>query len=114
MDIARLAKLLNLTRSENDHEALSAIRAANKMVKRWEDALRNAPSGLDAWVAPSRASTNTWTMSEREMINICLLGSINIQHTNILTGMLSWLEQGHSLSSAQKHELLNIYRNLVT
>lgn len=41
MDNARLVKLLNLTTSDNDHEALSAMRMANKIVreagKRWND-----------------------------------------------------------------------------
>lgn len=43
---SRLERLLNLTGSDNDHEALSAIRAANAMLqkanKRWGDILGNA------------------------------------------------------------------------
>jgi hypothetical protein len=44
MDLSRLEKLLNLTQSENDHEALAAVRAANTILKthnkRWVDVLR--------------------------------------------------------------------------
>lgn len=43
MDREKLAKLLALTASDNDHEALAAMRAANRMLKAadkaWEDVL---------------------------------------------------------------------------
>lgn len=43
MDKGRLIKLLNLTQSDNDNEALSALRKANALLKKagkaWEDFL---------------------------------------------------------------------------
>jgi hypothetical protein len=43
VDREKLAKLLALTTSDNDHEALSAMRAANRMLREvgkiWEDVL---------------------------------------------------------------------------
>lgn len=37
MSLAKIVKLLNLTRSDNDHEALAAIRTANSILpKPWE------------------------------------------------------------------------------
>jgi hypothetical protein len=48
MDKNRLIKLLNLTFSENDYEALAAIKAANKLLKEekilWGDVVHNTTS----------------------------------------------------------------------
>jgi hypothetical protein len=48
VDRARLVKLLNLTESQHDGEALTAIRRSNEMLRRsktsWEEVLTPAPS----------------------------------------------------------------------
>lgn len=45
MNKDRIIKLLNLTTSDNDHEALSAIRSVNKLLKQnnqmWDDVIRD-------------------------------------------------------------------------
>jgi hypothetical protein len=50
IDRARLAKLLALSQSDNDAEALSCIRAANKMVqaagKSWDEVLVQITPGM--------------------------------------------------------------------
>jgi hypothetical protein len=49
MDRNRLIKLLNLSASENDHEALIAIRMANEMVgHNWDDVIIEA-SAVDCY-----------------------------------------------------------------
>jgi len=53
---AKLIKLLNLTQSPNDHEALSAIRFVNRLLKKhelsWDDVIipveTNSLQGLEA------------------------------------------------------------------
>ena len=48
MDLQKIVKILNLTMSENDHEALLAIRMANKILKSenktWENFVQKAKS----------------------------------------------------------------------
>lgn len=50
MDTDKLIKLLNLSQSPNDSEALSAIRKANKIIKddglRWEDLILSSQKNV--------------------------------------------------------------------
>jgi Protein of unknown function (DUF2786) len=61
MDNGKLIALLNLTTSDNDHEALNAIRIANALIKknnlRWENLI-----GITAPVAPGpKPKTYSWS-----------------------------------------------------
>jgi len=50
IDRKKLAKLLSLTSSDNDHESLSAIRCANDLIKKhkysWDELLRGVEISL--------------------------------------------------------------------
>lgn len=71
MDLSKLEKLLNLTQSDNDHEALSAIRRANELLKAakrsWWDVMRPrlGLKELSAKIRPSRFVENAFDEMER-------------------------------------------------
>lgn len=64
MDFQRLAKLLALTTSENDHEALSAIRQANKLLKAekltWEQVIQSPAPAASIFGPKTAASYEAW------------------------------------------------------
>lgn len=107
LDLQRLIKLLNLTCSDNDHEALAAIRMANKMVMAWADVVQQPMKGFDRIAQPapntwgaqsghyaewsSKAETfsrNRTIAPDMEMVNYCL--------RNCDIGSAAMLEQLHA------------------
>ena len=62
-DIQRLLKLLNLTTSDNDHEALRAIRAANALMRKhcvtWDE-VRKAAQQQYSWREAGAAARGWW------------------------------------------------------
>ncbi len=64
MDFDRLLKLLNLTRSDNDHEALLAIRQANKLMDdhnlSWDNCMMEVTPRRTETPRPSPRQDHTW------------------------------------------------------
>jgi len=80
MSREKVVKLLELTRSENDHEAIVAMRAVNKLVPSWPEffaaktvrenvAKKYGTAGMDHVKTPTRSN---WEPSIREMIEECV------------------------------------------
>lgn len=137
LDLQRLIKLLNLTRSDNDHEALAAIRMANKMVMAWADVVQQPMKGFDRIAQPQPTSDTKqhrqdfWKannqnpyandndlrrgqsrMADLAMVDFCL------QHCDI--GFVAFLESlkgtlqqhGRELTQAQREALRKIHAGL--
>jgi len=65
MDRNRLIKLLNLTTSTNDHEALIAMRKANQMVEGNWEAVFHVPDPEPDVQMPDRSPYEEWKETER-------------------------------------------------
>lgn len=69
LDTAKFVKILNITKSDSDHEALVAIRTANRILKEsgksWDDLVRPSPaSGTTGLVTvPEVERTVEWCLS---------------------------------------------------
>jgi len=114
----KVIKLLNLTRSENDNEALLAIRRANGIVLDWAEffqagqvrirvAENYGPAGM-----PRRApSPSEWTPTIREMLDECL-ERVEGSGLDFITSLAQQFHERGSLSSRQFEALVKFYRNL--
>lgn len=108
----RVIKLLNLSRSDNDSEALSAIRKANKMCGNWESFLGTAPISRKPKVPKRPPPTKTnWTPGVSEMVQQCLdrCCPIDLPYVKELT--MKFQHQG-GFTIKQRDALEKIYKNL--
>ena len=89
LDREKLAKLLGLSQSDNEHEALGCIRAANRLVKEagmsWEEVLAGPEKSLRVSIGrtPYKAEEN-WTaphLKDKVMIDLMFRGVYNQPRT---------------------------------
>ena len=99
---ARLIKLLNLSASDNDNEALSAIRAANRLVEgSWEWLAEQEDSPKAPRVTDARALA---------MIEACLGSGVLAPETTVsLMAMKIKLKKGKRLSPSEREHLASVY-----
>ena len=105
MDRSKLSKLLALTQSSNDHEALLALRKANALVlahgATWEAVMRDAP-------APQKRFDDPFSVAVDEMLNYCEEHLASAWHRQ----QVSVWREAASLNMDNFFELVKLYRKL--
>lgn len=114
MDKQKLIKILNLTQSPNDNEALSAIRMANKIIleakESWEKLLTiTAPKFQDFFY---EKRTYTQGPSIEEMLDICL-DKVTGEGLDFIESLHEQWTLKKTLSPKQKAALQKFYENCV-
>jgi len=115
----KVIKLLNLTRSENDNEALLAVRKANGIVLDWgefftgqktREKMRRqyGATGMPNRPAPSAAE---WTPTIKEMLDECV-ERVEGSGAGFIESLAQQFHERGSLSQKQVEALVRFYRNL--
>lgn len=125
MDRAKLVKLLNLSTSDNDAEALSALRHANLLIKRegfsWDEIVHPKKPKIPHKVrhnGDSGQTSNTGLRPETEyppideMIEECLDEIENESGREFLESLYSFYEARGYLTQKQSAALKKFYDNL--
>lgn len=131
LDRERLTKLMGLTTSTNDHEALSALRKANEIIKgeklTWNDLLAEAPM-RQVTVTVNRYPTHQpyqsdgdWVsphLKDKVMIDLMFRGvfaqprSSNEEFWQFMDSIHHWFEEHKSLTQRQFNALRTCYQRV--
>jgi hypothetical protein len=116
IDRERLAKFLELTRSDNEHEALAAMRQANKLVPDWGAFVRGTEARSKLGVAyrekpaqPIRRETYRPLISE--MLQECL-ENVRGEALDFIQDLSHAYESRGFLTPKQNAALTKFYDNL--
>jgi hypothetical protein len=110
MDATRLVKLLNLTQSTNDGEALNAIRMANALLKRegkhWLDIVKTFPPNKTSEDAVLKHSPGEWGEDEYRGFKRTALNAYNnpgVKGTVYRENYKWWVRKGSGINGIQSH-----------
>ena len=111
IDLKKLLKLLSLSQSSNDHEALSAIRKANKMLeafnKEWSDLLYNYLSGYKSLSVPRSSFSND--VSDQLKFLMDKLDDMPQFDRQFVEGLSDFIKNGGKPTKANKKRLTTLY-----
>jgi Protein of unknown function (DUF2786) len=115
-DKDKIIKLLQLTTSSNDHEALLAMRVANKILKKtettWDKFLDNPPA---ASTRPNPTASTyrhyDYGPSITEMLHTCLEQVKTDSGYDFINSLYQQYRYSHRLSPKQTAALKKFYRN---
>lgn len=123
LDRVKLAKLLGLATSDNDHEAMGALRAANRLVKAenmtWEDALAGPEKAFKVTITRAHQDDEHWVaphLKDEVMIGL-MFRSLYSQPRTGSEDFWRWVDDVHAkwekygqLTQGQYQALRNCYR----
>lgn len=114
MDKSKLVKLLNLTSSENDNEALSALRKANSILsrhgKRWDDLIKIEPDIPDWQKKYARPPSYETEIAEyKDKISYIRMSAWDGFNFVFVISLEDVLNEGRRLSQKQRAALDKIY-----
>ena len=119
MDRNRLIKLLNLSASENDHEALIAIRKANEMVNGYWDEVIGAVDVEPETVAEKTTRSMYDDLLETQAIIARTLEVLRLNHKLLNDSGKRWFgimernfEANHMLSDRQLNVLQSLFEDV--
>lgn len=105
LDRTKLIKLLMLTQSDQDGEALSAIRKAN-------DLLKKSNKNWEEFLSPQKEEPTYYLSKTDKMFEVCLENIQGKAREFILSLQNQWTRRG-SLSRKQRAALQKFYDNCV-
>lgn len=109
VDLDKLTKLMNLTMSDNDHEALLALKKANSMLKthrlHWNDLFKEKEQPKSS---PKAETPKTKKITIEEIFED-VLGVVSGSTLSFVESLQTYYEDHRTLSQKQLETLLKIY-----